>query len=99
MDDFRTSVSILDRECVQARKSKGNNTVTVKFQIKIGGNRMKKKLIALMLSAAMTAGMLAGCGSTSTTGSTDANAGAADTGAAKRKKTHLRTQALPQERR
>lgn len=44
---------------------------------------MKKKLIALMLSAAMTAGMLAGCGSTSTTGSTDANAGAADTGAAK----------------
>ena len=83
MDDFRTSVSILNRECVQARKSKGNNTVTVKFQIKIGGNRMKKKLIALMLSAAMTAGMLAGCGSTSTTGSTDANAGAADTGAAK----------------
>lgn len=47
---------------------------------------MKKKLIALMLSAAMTAGMLAGCGSTSTTGSTDANAGPPTQERQKRKK-------------
>ena len=99
MDDFRTSVSILNRECVQARKSKGNNTVTVKFQIKIGGNRMKKKLIALMLSAAMTAGMLAGCGSTRPQAVPMQMQGPPTQERQKRKKTHLRTQALPQERR
>ena len=46
----------------------------------LGGKSMKKKVLAALMCAAMTVGMLAGCGGNSTAGNTSADAGEAASG-------------------
>jgi len=46
----------------------------------LGGKCMKKKVLAALMCAAMTVGMLAGCGGNSTAGNTSADAGEAASG-------------------